>query len=820
MFTITQIQKITNAKLVAVNNSNATIANLCIDSRFLSFAAESLFFAIEGTRDGHNFIQDAYQNGIRNFIVSKKVDCITLPKSNVLLVKNVLKALQQIAYAHRSQFDIATIGITGSNGKTIVKEWLNQLLQNDYNIVRSPKSYNSQIGVPLSVWNINASHNLAIFEAGISQPNEMKYLQKIIQPQIGIFTNIGTAHNEGFADNVKQKVLEKLNLFVNSTVVIYNTDQPLVASLIHLKLKNKTLIGWGKTNTASIRVISTVIKNNSTKVTVEYLQNKLIFILPFSDSASIENGMHCISLLLYKNFSEKSINQKLKNLQPVALRLEQKKGNNNCLLINDSYSNDLDSLAIALHTLHQWSGKRKQVLLLSDLEQSSIHETTLYKKVATLIQQHPIDQIIAIGNQIAKHKKLFTFCKKTVFLSNTEEAKEYIKRIQFVDKAILFKGARSFALEKLVNILSEKVHQTILEVDVTKLLFNIKAHQQLLQPNTKIMAIVKAFGYGSGSVEVAQTLQKAGIQYLAVAYTDEGVTLRKAGIHLPIMVMNVEPEAYDTLVNYNLEPELFSISILESFLQFAKRNALVNYPVHIKLDTGMHRLGFESFELTNLISLLKHQNIIQVQSIFSHLVGSEAAVLDAFTKLQNQIFEKMVAQIENEIGYSTIHHISNTAAIQRHPKLQHQMVRLGIGMYGISSNKKLHLQQVATLKATIAQIKTINKNETVGYNRNGKLNKTTTIATIRIGYADGYVRNLGNGAAKVLVNNKLVPTIGNICMDMLMIDITNVSNVQEGDYVTLFGDSPTISDIAKWSGTIPYEVLTNINERVKRVYIE
>jgi Alr-MurF fusion protein len=818
MYTINEVIKIIGAKAICNSNKNHSIEHLSIDSRTIGFDNNTLFFALNSTtRDGHQFIQDAYNKGVRNFIVSKKVNTNLFPDSNILVVPSVLQALQQLAVAHRIKHNVEVIGITGSNGKTIVKEWLNQLLQPEYNIVRSPKSYNSQIGVALSVWQMQPKHNLAIFEAGVSEPEQMQALQLMIQPTIGILTNIGEAHNEGFNNSYTNKLNEKIKLFTNCKTIIYNATDESIDKKLQLQFSKKiNLVSWGKKPTHTIYIQKQVIKNNSTLIKLQYSKQQFDIQIPFNNAASIENAMYCVALLLIKKYSQKQINTRLQLLQQVALRLQLKKGKNQCVIINDTYSNDVNSLAIALDYL-QLQPQPKTVVL-TDMQQTGETDEQLYTTVAKLIASKKINNFIGVGKAISKCKELFSATKKVLFFATTSELQLYLTQQPLYNQAILFKGARSFALEQVAQNLEEKVHQTILEVDVEKLIFNIKQHQQILLPSTKIMAIVKAFGYGNGSVEVAQVLQQLGVAYLAVAYADEGVALRKAGIHLPIMVMNVDAEAFDTLIQHNLEPELYSINILHHFIQFAQQQALTNYPVHIKIDTGMHRLGFETAQVKELCNLLQAQNVLKVQSILSHLVGSDDTALDAFTKLQNEQFVQIAQQIETALDYTCIKHIANTSAIQRHKKLQHQMVRLGIGMYGVQKNK-LGLQQVCTLKTTIAQIKRVPKTETIGYNRKGVLKKDSIIATIRIGYADGYTRNLGNGAAKVLVNGQLAPTIGNICMDMTMIDITNIPNVQEGDYVTLFGETLTVQQLATWSNTIPYEILTNISERVKRVYV-
>jgi alanine racemase len=821
MYVIAAIKEIVKGTFLQQIN-NAPIETIAIDSRKITFAASAIFFALSANRrDGHNYIQQAYQKGVRNFVVSKNVDIVELKNANVVKVKNTLTALQQVAIFHREQFSIPVIGITGSNGKTIVKEWLYQLLHIDNNIVRSPKSYNSQIGVPLSIWNMVQQNNLAIFEAGISTTKEMQYLEKMIQPTIGILTNIGNAHSEGFINDI-EKLQEKLILFNNANTLIYNADNLFISNEVQkYNFKNKSiqLISWGKSkkNTIQVKELDKTLAKSTFKIV--YKNNIFSLNSHFTDDANIENLMHCVSFLLIKEYKEKQIATLIKQLQPVAMRLEQKKGINGCIIINDSYSNDLTSLQIALDYLEQQKKMLKKTVVLTDLQQTGKTEKALYNQVAHLLAENKIDRLIGIGPSLMQHQKLFTTISNANFFESTNAATNFFKNENFKNEIILFKGARTFQLENFAVTIEEKVHQTTLEISMEKLIHNVKAHQNLMLPTTQIMAIVKAFGYGNGAIEVATTLQNLHIHYLAVAYADEGVELRKASIHLPIMVMNMDAYAFSTVVENDLEPEIYSIEILKSFLLFAQKNVLVQYPIHLKLDTGMHRLGLEESNLIELCSLLKNNNLVRVQTIFSHLVGSEAKSLDGFTKKQNKLFTKMYNSIEQSIGYTTTKHIANSGAIERHPNLQHQMVRLGIGMYGVTNNN-IGLQQVCTLKTTIAQIKFVKKGETIGYNRKGKLYRDSKIATVRIGYADGYNRQLGNGIGKMIVNGTLAPTIGNICMDMTMIDVTDITNVHEGDYVIIFGESLTVQNIAEWCKTIPYEILTGISQRVKRIYYQ
>jgi len=821
-YSIDHICKIISGSFLQ-QSKNDEIEHLLTDSRRLIFPSTTLFFSLKGQRkSGQHFIDELYQRSVRNFVVFEKIDVSNYKDANIILVKDSLIALQQLATFHRSQFATPVIGITGSNGKTIVKEWLNQLLEEDYQIVRSPRSYNSQIGVPLSVWQINEAHELGIFEAGISQPNEMQKLQKIIQPTIGVLTNIGEAHNEGF-ENAEQKINEKIILFENASAIVYNNDDENISKAIEnfSAKKSITLLSWGKNISAKVQIINLKKDQNNTSIDIFYEDEKLSLIIPFVDDASIENSITCICVLLYLKIPSSKIQTRLLRLSHIAMRLELKSGINNCSVINDSYSAEINSLKIALDFMLQQQQHHKRTVILSDILESGKKEKELYKEVAQLLKQKKVDRLIGIGEKITASNEAFHELKEKEFYPSIDNFKRNFHQLHFRDETILLKGARIFEFEIIDRLLSEQIHQTVLEIDLSAMASNLKQYQQLLQPTTKLMAMVKAFSYGGGSFEIANLLQFHKVDYLAVAYADEGIELRKSGISLPIMVMNAEVTTFDALVQYHLEPAIYSFHLLELFDKFLKGEGVQQFPVHIELETGMNRFGFPINELKKLIDDLKKSSF-KIQSVFSHLAASEEAQQDEFTRQQAEIFLHAAGEIESAFGYLFIKHIANTAAIIRHPQLQLDMVRLGIGLYGIDSSvsNKLNLHEVSTLKSTIAQIKHLHDGITVGYNRKGIADGKTTIATIGIGYADGYSRSLGNGSGKMLVNGRLAPVIGSVCMDMTMIDITGIPDVHEGDEVIVFGKELSVQQLAKWAQTIPYEILTGVSQRVKRVYFE
>lgn len=830
MYKIEDICKIVKGQWLQ-QAGEAEIEHLLPDSRKVLFPATSLFFALKGARrDGHSFIPEVYEKGVRNFIVSHTETGTLPPDANIILVKDTLLALQAIAAYHRKRFHYPVIGITGSNGKTIVKEWLNQLLEERYAIVRSPKSYNSQSGVPLSVWQMNDEQQLALFEAGISQSGEMDKLEKIIQPTIGLFTNIGEAHSGGFL-NIRQKVKEKLQLFKHVDTLIYCSDYPElnegVADLVQ-RLRNKPddklhLFTWSMKTDATLRVTSLLKDKTYTYIKAEYREREIDIRIPFVDDASLENAVLCWCTLLHMGIEDHYIAAHMEKLGPVAMRLELIKGINNCSIINDSYSADLSSLKIALDFLAQQQQHRHKTIILSDILQSGKSEKDLYESVAAAVHQKKIDRFIGIGPQLLRHKNVFEAVPglDTKIYDSLDAFRRDFYHLHFQNETILVKGARIFEFEQIVPLLEQKVHQTVLEINLTALLHNLQQYQQLLQPATKLMAMVKAFSYGSGSYEIANLLQFHKVDYLAVAYADEGVELRKTGITLPIMVMNPEETTFDALVQYNLQPELYSFELLKSFDDFLRKEGLQQFPVHIELETGMNRLGFDTAAMQQLAEQLR-KSCCSVQTVFSHLVASEDPKLDDFTRQQAAKFTAACDELEAALGHSFVRHIANSAAIIRFPELQLDMVRLGIGLYGVDSaaTERLSLKEVSTLKTTIAQLKHLKAGETVSYGRKGLVKKDSVIATVRLGYADGYSRRLGNGVGKMMVNGRQAPVIGAVCMDMTMLDVTGIPHVREADEVTVFGAGIPIGQLAAWAGTIPYEIMTGVSQRVKRVYFE
>jgi alanine racemase len=801
-------------------HSPYSIQYLLTDSRKLITPAVSLFFAIRGGRhNGHRFIAELYERGVRQFVIENNQipDVGKLPEANLIAVENSIQALQQIAACHRSGFLLPVVAITGSNGKTIVKEWLATLLAKQFNVVKSPKSYNSQIGVPLSVWQMNELHTLGIFEAGISMPGEMASLEKVIQPSIGIFTNIGTAHDENF-ENQPQKIREKLLLFLHCPVLIYCQDHQAIHQEIQRFLQpEQQTFTWSRTSSqANVYLKQCSRTEANSQLFIKCKESDFQFTIPFADEASIENIMHCITLMLYLEMETAEIQNRLNLLHPVSMRLELKQGLNGCYLIDDTYNNDLAGLTIALDFLNLQKQRPIKTLILSDLLETGMPEANLYQHIAQLLEDKDINRLIGIGEVISRNKRYFHLPAQ--FYPSTESfAQESLYR-KFSNELILLKGARTFHFENLVHKLQQKTHGTVLEINLDALAHNLNEYRRRLNSQTKIMVMVKAFAYGSGSAEVANFLQFQRIDYLAVAYADEGVVLRENGIHLPIMVMNPSPETFDLLLNYRLEPELYSLTILKEFVHFLNATNQSS-GVHLKFDTGMHRLGFELNDLPALIQLLKQTDKIKVSTVLSHLSAADEARFDNFTRQQIQSFEMMTKEITTVLGYRPVRHILNSAGISRFTEQQLDMVRLGIGLYGVaaSASDSLVLQTVGTLKTTISQLKQVKAGETVGYSRRGIIEKDSTIATIAIGYADGFDRRLGNGVGKVWIHGKPAPVVGSVCMDMTMVNVTGIE-ATEGDEVIIFDQHHSITDIAASIGTIPYELLTGIGERVKRIF--
>ena len=786
------------------------VENISIDSRSLQNNNGTLFFALKGNNhDGHQYIEQLIKKGVAFFVV-EHIPTHLKNKAHFIVVKNTLKALQKSAIYYRNLFQFPTIGITGSNGKTIVKEWLNFLLSPDFNIVRSPKSYNSQVGVPLSIFGINENHNLGIFEAGISQKGEMEKLQEIIQPTIGVFTHLGNAHEDSFA-NLSEKIKEKTALFKNCEIVILEKNKE-VESFI----KCPTITWSFENNNADYFLSTNTINNKLTEININGNNVDFKVSIPFNDIASIKNATTCVITMLYLKYEIKDIQERIQQLYPIELRLQAKKGINNCLLIDDSYSSDYQSLQIALDFLEQQKLHSKKTIILSDVFQGGLPLNELYQKVASAIQDNKIDRVIAIGETISGYlnelPNVISFPTTAAFLKQ-------FNLNSFENETILIKGARNFYFDEIVVILEEKNHETVLEINLDALSHNLNFYKSKLSPKTKIMVMVKAFGYGNGGYEIAKLLEHNNVDYLGVAFADEGITLRKAGIKIPIMVLNPENSSFHAMIAYDLEPEIYSITGLQAFLKVAKQQNIISYPIHLKVDTGMHRLGFEPHELPELKALLKNNNFIEVKTVFSHLAASDDIAFKEFTELQFNRFQSFYKEIISSLHKKPIRHILNTSGIFNYPNYQMEMARLGVGLYGAgnSESENKNLQNVSTLKSIISQIRTVEKNESIGYSRKYIVEEKIKVATIPIGYADGIRRAWGNGIGHVIIHNLKAPIIGNICMDMLMVNVSSI-NCNPGDEVIIFGEQLPVNEIAEKTNTISYEILTGISQRVKRIF--
>ncbi|GAB3886442.1 bifunctional UDP-N-acetylmuramoyl-tripeptide:D-alanyl-D-alanine ligase/alanine racemase [Spirosoma agri] len=795
-----------------------------------ALSGQSVFFAIRGEHhDGHEFIGELYRKGIRYFVVERsaltsdrRTELLNYPEAQFIETDNSLHMVQALAAEHRRQFRIPVIGITGSNGKTIVKEWLAQLLSDDFEVAKSPKSYNSQLGVPLSVHQLNDSHTLGIFEAGISRSHEMQALEAIIRPTIGIFTNIGTAHDEGFR-TYKQKIAEKLRLFIHAGTLIYCADYVDIDEEVNMLLRavnaHMRFITWSMTGKEAVYQASV----QQDRLTLIGPNGAITLTLPFTDPASVENLIHClVTMLTLRTLDADSLQNRLNRLRPVSMRLELKEGINNCVLIDDSYNNDVAGLQLALSFFNQQSTRDGRVVILSDVLQSGQPESNLYEHVASLLQANNVRLFIGIGPKVSANRRFFA--DNSLFFETTDQFLTLFQVSSLRDSTILVKGARPFSFERIINRLQRKVHGTLLEINLDALTHNLNYYREKVGTEIKIMVMVKAFAYGSGSAEVAQLLQFHRVDYLAVAYADEGVSLRQHGIELPIMVMNPAPETFATLFEYKLEPELYSMRLLRewgSFMTSQPAQTEATSPVHLKIDTGMHRLGFLEHEVPSVVDYLTTCPMLRVATVFSHLVGADEALFNSFSQQQYDTFLRATTELESGLGYRPTRHLLNSAGIVRFPDYRLDMVRLGIGLYGVESSQieKDAVRPVGTLHTVISQIKTVPAGESVGYSRRGVLDHEARIATLAIGYADGYDRRLGNGVGHVWVNGTRCPTVGSICMDMTMIDVTQAS-AAEGDDVIIFGDEIRITELAQQIGTIPYEILTGVSERVKRVFFK
>ena len=796
---------------------------LLTDSRSLVFPETTLFFALRTkVGDGHRYVADLYRRGVRNFVVGTlPAEYETaFPDANFLQVMSPLKALQRLAERHREEHDIPVIGVTGSNGKTVVKEWLYQLLSPTLHVTRSPKSYNSQVGVPLSVCLLGEHSEIGIFEAGISQPGEMAALRAIIQPTIGVMTNIGPAHQENF-ESVEEKCHEKLSLFQDAKVLVYCADDAVVDECVATSLLRGERLAWSRQNPSAALFVSAVeTLERGTRITYRFHGAEAAMTIPFTDDASTVNCIHCLAVLLSLNFSAEEIANRMKRLEPVAMRLEVIQGVRNCTLINDTYNSDAASLDIALDFMARRPEiqNKQKVLILSDMFQTGLPATELYAKVAELLNRRAIDHFIGVGPEISHAHSLFLM-KKSFFPSGEALADSGLLDTLH-DSLVLIKGSRPFGFEKITAALSLRVHETTLHVNLDALAGNLNFYRSFMKPETKMVCMVKASAYGAGSVEVAKTLQDRGVNYLAVAVADEGAELRRAGITAGIIVMNPEMTAFKTLFDYELEPEVYNFKLLDALIKAAEKEGIQGFPVHIKLDTGMHRLGFDPrLDLPALIDRLHHQTSVIPRSVFSHFVGSDSPDFDDFSARQFALFDEASKTLQAAFPHKILRHICNSAGIERFPERHLDMVRLGLGLYGIDPIDNRSLQNVTTLRTTILQIRECPKGDSVGYSRRTVLERDSRIAAIPIGYADGLNRHLGNRRGYCLVNGQRADYVGNICMDVCMIDVTD-TDCREGDTVEIFGDNLPPAELARLLDTIPYEILTSVSDRVKRIYFQ
>lgn len=807
-------------------DKNPNISHLLTDSRSLTDADGTLFFALRtASGDGHKYIKELYEKGVRAFVVDNvQQQFISACSEAVFLkVEHALSALQALAAYRRAQFDIPIVGITGSNGKTIVKEWLYQLLSPETNVVRSPLSYNSQIGVPLSVWQLNEQAETGIFEAGISAPGEMQTLEAIIRPTLGIITNIGAAHQEFFQSS-SEKCLEKLLLFQHCKTLIYCADDEVVsASIEKCGRLSDSLIAWSaEGRDAALRVEVTDVADVATQIAYSYNGVSGAFSLPLSDGASLQNAIHCLAACLYFGISPEVIADRMGRLSALAMRLEVVEGVRGCVLVNDSYCSDLYSLDLALDFMaRRFSSSKvaRKVAILSDIDHSGLSPMQLCSRIAQLAQQRGVDEIVGVGEGMVASSAAFSNVRFTAFATTGDLLSSQCLQ-QLSDALVLIKGARRAGFERVAEALSLKMHATRLEVNLQSLAHNLRYYRSLLQPSTKIVCMIKASAYGAGATEVAKTLSDNGANYLAVAVADEGVALRMAGITAPIMVMNPEPAAFSLMFQHRLEPEIYSFELLEAFLRSAQSAGVADFPIHVKFDTGMSRLGFSpEADVAALIDKLGRQSFLKISSVFTHFAGSDDAAFDMFTREQFARFKQATERLQSAFDYRIVRHACNTAGAERFPEMHLDMVRIGLGLYGISPIGTKALQPVATLTTTILQLRDLPAEATVGYSRRGKLARCSRIAALPIGYADGLNRRLGCGRGHCIVNGKCAPYVGNICMDVCMIDVTDI-DCRVGDRVEIFGPSLSAEVVASWLDTIPYEVLTNVSERVKRVYYE
>jgi alanine racemase len=801
----------------SLTNAEETFDTIITDSRKIGKKENAIFFALEGKdNDGHKYVIDLYEKGVKNFVVSQSYDDL---EANFIVVPDTLKALQTLATHHRSKHKIKTLAITGSNGKTIVKEWLYQLLHDSRSIVRSPRSYNSQLGVPLSVWQIQEAHELGVFEAGISLPGEMQKLARILQPNHGIFTNIRSAHQAGFA-NKSEKLHEKMQLFHHVDKLFYCADHQDINEYAEQNFDAEKLFTWSREKEANLKIIDVGKSQGNSIISFEFKGQINQVSIPFTDDASLENACHCLLYILVETYPFFKVKNRFRVLEPVEMRLEQKQGINNSIIINDAYNSDINSLEIALNRVHEFGKKQKKTLILSDLMQISSEEDQAYLRLSQLLKKASIDRFIGVGSALARHKKLFHIPQQEFYLSTNDLIND-LDRFEFTQEVILIKGARRFRFEHIVKELEQKTHETALEVNLDSLIHNLEYFRSRIDNRVKVMAMLKAFAYGTGSIALARKLQAHNVDYIGVAYTDEGVELRKAGITTPIVVLNPQYETIKWLFKYNLEPAIYSFEMLEKLEKTMLRSALVlqYLPIHIELDTGMHRLGFKSDDAAQIAEHLNGYPNLTIASVYSHLAASDEEMHDSFTESQIREFKKFCTTLKSLTGQHFLKHIANTSGIIRHPQSHLDMVRLGIGLYGIETCEEVKgkLETVGTLRSTITQVKEVKKGDSIGYSRAGFAKDNMMIAIVPVGYADGIDRRMGNGHSSFYVNGKQCPTVGRICMDLTMIDVSSVQ-VKTGDDVEIFGNNILLDDLAQQINSIPYEILAGIPSRVKRIY--
>jgi alanine racemase len=782
---------------------DAEISNIAFDSRQIAGTTGVMFLALKTAyRDGHMYIPQLIEHGITCFMVEHDYvpNAIHNKALTWIRVKGVLQHLQIWAAWKRSQFKGFTIAITGSQGKTIVKEWLYQLLKTDYQILRSPRSFNSQLGVALSILRLESHHNLALIEAGISMPGEMQALQEMIKPDMVVFTSLGSPHDEAFSSRT-EKLQEKLKLTSQASVVI-------AQQVAKPNLFNGTWLEIGPNGAMSYYV-------DHDRIHITYDNLTHIFNLPFNDESSVRNAVTCIGVLLYLQYTPEQIQSRILSLKSISLRLDVKKAWANSILINDYYNADIESLEIALQFMYQQSERKRSILIVSDLEQSGLSAQQRMSALSRCCARFALDYCFLVGEvflntEIKLHCSYRVFKDTNALISSLNEISPYLSEAR-----ILIKGARSYHFEKLASRLQLQSHATVFEVNLSRLRDNLNYFKSHLNPKVKIMGMVKAMAYGSGGVEIARFLQQCGVAYLAVAYTDEGIALRNAKVTVPIMVMNPEEDSFEELIKNNLEPEIYNFKILNKCIEVAEFSALHSIHIHIKLDTGMHRLGFTDADMVPLLEILKTHPRLHVASVFSHFTASDDPNADAWSTVQWNRFTNMYNVIQGNLKYPIVRHMANTNAILRLHQSHMDMVRLGIGLYGIAQQGTL--QSVCKWYTQISQIRIVEAGETIGYGKSAVLTTATHVATLPVGYADGLSRTLGNEKHGVYIHNTFCKILGSVCMDMIMVDVTQVK-CQEGDQAVIFENITQLLALSKAMHTIPYEVLTSVSSRVKRVY--